>query len=113
MKYLAILLFVSSIGYIVLNESRRESVDIPTKFDTLVSKSDSLAGLLTSSDSAVVNKIEKVSNTITGLKSEVKDLKEKVQKLTKENNELKKTLADVGSMLGNKFKFLPIGEDNR
>jgi peptidoglycan hydrolase CwlO-like protein len=74
-------------------------------------RADSLKSFLTASDNAISTKIEKTTNTIVSLKEEVSELKGVIKQKELQINELKNTISDYTSNIGDKFSILATSEE--
>ena len=74
-------------------------------------RADSLKSFLTASDNAISTKIEKTATTIVSLKEEVSELKGVIKQKELQINELKNTISDYTSNIGDKFSILATSEE--
>jgi peptidoglycan hydrolase CwlO-like protein len=66
---------------------------------------------LTASDNAISTKIEKTTNTIVSLKEEVSELKGVIKQKELQINELKSTISEYTSNIGDNFSILAASEE--
>jgi len=109
-KNLYIAFTTIALGYLMMKEP-----DVTPVTENIVDESslraDSLKSFLTASDNAISTKIEKTTNTIVSLKEEVSELKGVIKQKELQINELKNTISDYTSNIGDKFSILATSEE--
>jgi len=109
-KNLYIAFTTIGLGYLMMKEP-----DVTPVTENIVDESslraDSLKSFLTASDNAISTKIEKTTNTIVSLKEEVSELKGVIKQKELQINELKNTISDYTSNIGDKFSILAASEE--
>jgi len=109
-KNLYIAFTTIGLGYLMMKE-----LDVSPVTENVVDESslraDSLKSFLTASDNAISTKIEKTATTIVSLKEEVSELKGVIKQKELQINELKSTISDYTSNIGDKFSVLAAPEE--
>jgi peptidoglycan hydrolase CwlO-like protein len=107
-KNLYIAFTTIALGYLLVKEPEVVTENI---VDESSLRADSLKSFLTASDNAISTKIEKTTNTIVSLKEEVSELKGVIKQKELQINELKNTISDYTSNIGDKFSILATSEE--
>ena len=107
-KNLYIAFVTIALGYLMMRQSDTVTENV---IDESSLRSDSLKSFLTASDNAISTKIEKTTNTIVSLKEEVSELKGVIKQKELQINELKNTISDYTSNIGDKFSILATSEE--
>jgi peptidoglycan hydrolase CwlO-like protein len=109
-KNLYIAFTTIALGYLLVKEP-----DVTPVTENIVDESslraDSLKSFLTASDNAISTKIEKTATTIVSLKEEVSELKGVIKQKEIQINELKGTISEYTSNIGDKFSVLAASEE--
>jgi len=109
-KNLYIAFTTIGLGYLMMKE-----LDVSPVTENVVDESslraDSLKSFLTASDNAISTKIEKTATTIVSLKEEVSELKGVIKQKELQINELKSTISEYTSNIGDKFSVLAASEE--
>jgi peptidoglycan hydrolase CwlO-like protein len=109
-KNLYIAFTTIALGYLLTKEP-----DVTPVTENIVDESslraDSLKSFLTASDNAISTKIEKTATTIVSLKEEVSELKGVIKQKELQINELKGTISEYTSNIGDKFSVLAASEE--
>jgi peptidoglycan hydrolase CwlO-like protein len=98
-----------ALGYLMMKDTEPVTKNV---IDESSLRSDSLKSFLTASDNAISTKIEKTTNTIISLKEEVSELKGVIKQKELQINELKNTISDYTSNIGDKFSILATSEED-
>jgi peptidoglycan hydrolase CwlO-like protein len=109
-KNLYIAFTTIALGYLLMKEPET-SVVTENIIDESSLRADSLKSFLTASDNAISTKIEKTTNTIVSLKEEVSELKGVIKQKELQINELKVTISEYTSNIGDKFSVLAASEE--
>jgi len=109
-KNVYIVLATIALGYLLMKEPDVAPV-IENVVDESSLRADSLKSFLVVSDNAISTKIEKAATTIVSLKEEVSELKGVIKQKESQINELKNTISDYGSNIGDKFSILAASEE--
>ena len=107
-KNLYIAFTTIALGYLLVKEPEVVKENI---IDESSLRSDSLKSFLTASDNAISTKIEKTTKTIVSLKEEVCELKGVIKQKELQINELKGTISEYTSNIGDKFSILAASEE--
>jgi peptidoglycan hydrolase CwlO-like protein len=107
-KNLYIAFTTIALGYLLM---KKPDVVTENVVDESSLRADSLKSFLTASDNAISTKIEKTTNTIVSLKEEVSELKGVIKQKELQINELKNTISDYTSNIGDKFSILATSEE--
>jgi peptidoglycan hydrolase CwlO-like protein len=109
-KNLYIAFTTIALGYLMMKEPEI-SVVKENVVDESSLRADSLKSFLTASDNAISTKIEKTTKTIVSLKEEVSELKGVIKQKELQINELKGTISEYTSNIGDKFSILAASEE--
>jgi peptidoglycan hydrolase CwlO-like protein len=107
-KNLYIAFTTIALGYLLM---KKPDVVTENIVDESSLRADSLKSFLTASDNAISTKIEKTTNTIVSLKEEVSELKGVIKQKELQINELKNTISEYTSNIGDKFSILAASEE--
>lgn len=107
-KNLYIAFTTIALGYLMMKEPEPA---IESVIDESSLRADSLKSFLTTSDNAISTKIQKTTNTIVSLKEEVSELKGVVKQKELQINELKSTISEYTSNIGDNFSILAASEE--
>jgi peptidoglycan hydrolase CwlO-like protein len=107
-KNLYIAFTTIALGYLLM---KKPDVVTENIVDESSLRADSLKSFLTASDNAISTKIEKTATTIVRLKEEVSELKGVIKQKELQINELKNTISEYTSNIGDKFSILAASEE--
>lgn len=107
-KNLYIAFATIALGYLIMNEPETATENVIDEYSL---RADSLKSFLTASDNAISTKIEKTTNTIVSLKEEVSELKGVIKQKELQINELKNTISEYTSNIGDNFSILAASQE--
>lgn len=107
-KNLYIAFTTIALGYLLTKEPEVVTENV---VDESSLRADSLNTFLKVSDNAISTKIEKTTSTIVSLKEEVSELKGVIKQKELQINELKSTISEYTSNIGDKFSIFAASEE--